>query len=56
MVHGYAGIDNRSKVRHLVAGIKTTTLDSVKTRIMSDAVLRQDFDACVNLYKDFCEL
>ena len=53
MVHGYAGIDNRSKVRHLVAGIKTTTLDSVKTRIMSDAALHQDFDACVNLYKDF---
>ena len=51
-VHGYAGIDNRSKVRHLVAGIKTTALDSVKTRIMSDAALRQDFDACVNLYKD----
>ena len=52
-VHGYAGIDNRSKVRHLVAGIKTPTLDSVKTQIMSDVALRQDFDACVNLYKDF---
>ena len=53
--HGYAGIDERSKVRHLVAGIKTKDLDSVKTRIMSDAALRQNFDACVNLFQDFIE-
>ena len=32
MEHGYAGIDNRSKVRHLLDGIKTTSLDTVKTR------------------------
>jgi hypothetical protein len=53
--HGYSGIDARSKVRHLVNGIKTTSLDSVKTRIMSDAALRQDFDGCVNLFQDFIE-
>jgi hypothetical protein len=27
--HGYAGIDERSKVRHLVAGIKTNMMDPV---------------------------
>lgn len=51
--HGYAGLDERSKVRHLMKGIKTDRLDSVKTRIMSDASLRSDFHACVTLYKDF---
>ena len=34
-------------------GIKTDKFDSVKTRIMSDADLRNDFDACVTLYQDF---
>ena len=53
--HGYSGIDARSKVRHLLDGIKTTELDTVKTRIMSDAVLRSDFDRCVNLFQDFIE-
>ena len=53
--HGYSGIDARSKVRHLLAGIKTTSLDTVKTRIMSDAQLRSDFSACVNLFQDFIE-
>jgi hypothetical protein len=51
--HGYAGIDERSKVQHLLAGIKTGSLDSVKTRIMSDASLRSNFDSCVNLFQDF---
>ena len=51
--HGYAGIDERSKVRHLLNGIKTDRLDSVKTRIMSDQVLRNSFDDCVTLFKDF---
>ena len=51
--HGYVGIDPRSKVRFLLDGIKTEKLDSVKTRIMSDANLRNDFDGCVTLYQDF---
>ena len=41
------------KVRYLIAGIKTSALDSVKTGIMSDAALRTDFEAYVTLYKDF---
>ncbi len=53
--HGYAGIDPRSKVRHLLSGIKTSDLDSVKTQIMASQELRGDFDRCVNLFKDFIE-
>jgi hypothetical protein len=51
--YGYSGIDDRSKVRHLVDGIRTRELDSVKTRIMSDATLRTNYDQCVTLYKDY---
>ena len=51
--HGYAGIDPRSKVRYQLDGIKTSNLDHVKTRILSNANLRSDFDACVTLYQDF---
>ena len=38
-----------------MAGIKTKVLDPVKTHIMASATLRNDFDACINLYKDFIE-
>ena len=38
-----------------MAGIKTKVLDPVKTQIMASAALRNDSDACVNLYKDFIE-
>ena len=55
MENGYAGINNPSKVRHLLDGIKTTSLDTVKTRIMSKATLQSDFDGCVNLFKDFID-
>ena len=51
--HGYTGIYHRSKVRYLSDGIKTTGLDSVKTLIISDEGLRQDFDRFITLYKDF---
>jgi ribosomal protein L29 len=51
--HGYSGIDPRSKVRHLINGIKTTELDSVKTQIMANPELKIDFERCVILYKDF---
>ena len=40
----YKGIDQRSKVRYQSEGIKTTSLDSVKTRIMSDESLCQYLD------------
>ena len=51
--HGYAGIDERSKVRHLQDGIKTSALDSVINTILASATLRTDFTACVALYQDF---
>ncbi|KAI2500398.1 hypothetical protein MHU86_14069 [Fragilaria crotonensis] len=51
--HGYTGIDPRSKVRYLLDGIKTDKFDAVKTRIMSDERLRNDFDSCVTLYQDY---
>ena len=33
--HGYSGIDDWSKVQHLMAGIKTKVLDPVKAQIMA---------------------
>lgn len=48
--HGYTCIDPCStKVHYLLNGIKTDKFDSVQTRVMSDATLRNDFDACVTL-------
>ena len=53
--HGYAGIDAVWKVQHLLKGIKTTAFNTVKTKIISDATLHTNFDACVNLFHDFIE-
>ena len=50
--YGYAGLDEGSKTRHIPAGIKTTALDSVKTQILCNTELRQDFVNCVVLFKD----
>ena len=51
--HGYKGIDERSKVRHLIDGIKTPKLDTIKATILSSSEYRNSFDRCVTLYKDF---
>ena len=51
--HGYSRINKQSKVRHLHDGIKTKELDHVKTRILSNSALCNNFDACVSLFKDF---
>ena len=51
--HGYAGIDDSSKVRHLLKGIKSCKLDAVKTAILASSNLRSDFSGCVTLYKDY---
>ena len=53
--YGYAGIDERSKVRHLLKGIRTDKLDTVKSTIMANAQYRLDFSACVILFKTFLE-
>ena len=46
-------MDEGSKTRHLLVGIKTAALDSVKTQILCIAELRQDFAECVVLFKDY---
>ena len=51
--YGYAGMDEGSKTRHLLAGIKTTGLESVRTKILCNAELRQDFAKCVVLFMDY---
>jgi hypothetical protein len=51
--HGYTGIDSCSKVCFLFDGIKTDKSNSVKSRIMSDVGLRNNFDDCVTLHQDF---
>mmetsp|Transcript_22891 Transcript_22891/g.32765 ORF Transcript_22891/g.32765 Transcript_22891/m.32765 type:complete len:123 (-) Transcript_22891:2363-2731(-) len=51
--HDYSGIDDRSKIRYLVARIKTSELDSVTATIMANPTLRTDFQTCVALYKEF---
>ena len=51
--HGYADINERSKVRHLMEIIKTVALDNIKTSVLSSTTLCLDFTACVGIYKDF---
>jgi hypothetical protein len=51
--YGYAGIDDSSKVRHLLKGIKTTELDVCKTQVMASPSLRDDFTSTVELYYTF---
>jgi hypothetical protein len=53
--YGYAGIDDSSKVRHLLKGIKTTELDVCKTQVMASPSLRDDFAVTVELYSTFIE-
>ena len=51
--YGYAGMDEGSKTRNLLAGIKTSALDSLKTQSLCNAELRQDFAKCAVLFKDY---
>jgi hypothetical protein len=53
VAHGYVGISPGSKVCFLLAGIRCSTLDAVKTRIILVESLRSDFARCVTLFKDF---
>jgi hypothetical protein len=48
--YGYAGIDESSKVRHLLKGIKTTELDVCKKQVMVGPYFRGDFASTVKLY------
>ncbi len=49
----HVGIDERAKVRYLLDGIESKDLESCTTQILSNQALLHDFNACVNLYKDY---
>ena len=51
--HGYAGINEQSKVRYLLNGIKTHDLNMINGQILATAALRNNFDACVTLFRDY---
>jgi hypothetical protein len=51
--YGYSGIDNVTKVRKLMVGIKTDALDTVKSAVLASPALRTNFPDVVTLYGDF---
>jgi hypothetical protein len=51
--YGYAGIDDSSKVGHLLKGIKITELDVCKTHVMASPSIRADFASTVELHSTF---
>jgi hypothetical protein len=51
--YGYVGIDDSSKVHHLLKGIKTTEIDVCKTQMMFIPSLCDYFAATVELYSTF---
>jgi hypothetical protein len=51
--HGYGAADEGSRVRRLVAGIRTNSLDTTKGQILSDINLSKNFDRSESLFKDF---
>jgi hypothetical protein len=51
--YGYAGIDDSSKVRHLLKGIKTKELYVCKTQVMAGPSLSDNFAETVELYSTF---
>lgn len=54
-IHGHCGIDEGSKVRFLMAGVRTTELDTVKASILGNLALLTDFTAASSLYKAFID-
>jgi hypothetical protein len=51
--YGYSGIDNGTKVRKLMAGIKTDALDTVKAAVLASSSLRTNYPDMFTLYGDF---
>jgi hypothetical protein len=50
--YGYAGIENGTKVRKLMTGIKTDALDTVKATVLASPALRTNYPDVVTLYGD----
>jgi hypothetical protein len=53
--HGHHNLDERSKVRLLMAGIKNPALDTVRVTILGNAAMRSNFEQATGLYKDFID-
>jgi hypothetical protein len=53
--YGYKCMDKGTKVRHLIAGIQTDKLETIKGQILGTPTLQHDFDGCVNLFKAFLQ-
>ena len=51
--HCYTDIYEHSKVHYLLDGIKTDDLNMIKGQILPTAALRNDFDACATLFRDY---
>jgi hypothetical protein len=51
--YGYTIIDDSSKVRHLLKGIKTTELDVCKMQVIASPSLCDDFASTIELYSTF---
>ena len=51
--HAYKGIDERSKVRHLIDGVKTAKLDTIKATILYISEYSISFENRVMFYEDF---
>jgi hypothetical protein len=51
--YGYAGIDDSSKVHHLLKVAKTTKLDVCKKQVMASPPLGDNFAATVEIYSTF---
>jgi hypothetical protein len=51
--YGYSGIDNSTKVRNLMTGIKTDALDTLKAAVLASPALRKNYSDVVTLYGDF---
>jgi hypothetical protein len=51
--YGYYRIDNGTKVRKLIDGMKTGTLDTVKSAVLAIPALRTNFPYVFTLYGDF---
>jgi hypothetical protein len=49
----YSGIDNGTKVRNLMTGIKTDALDTVKAAVLESPALCTNYPDGVTLYGDF---
>jgi hypothetical protein len=53
VLYGYSGIDEHTKVRYLLDGIKTNKLEASKSTILFETRYQNDFDGCVTSIKSF---